>query len=140
MRLYDYLADGTTELVCTYICSRDGEAQYLRWEGEEKHPFGNAILDLNLPVPYQPGDILYVDCRPYSQPAYCIITEVGDDCCGVQCLYPGKDGAFHSGAFKHGNYFEGAYGVKQYLSPLYRAERYEGEFPPLEAIKDNFNT
>ena len=54
--------------------------------------FGGNSVHLNLPVPYRPGDILEVSCDPYvSEPHYCILTEVGDDCCGVQCLYPGAE-------------------------------------------------
>jgi hypothetical protein len=83
---------------------------------------------LNLPVPYRPGDILEVGCAPYvSEPHYCILTEVGDDCCGVQCLYPGENGRIEFGALKHGHYFSGCFDRKQYLSPLYGAKIYTGE-------------
>ena len=83
---------------------------------------------MNLPVPYRPGDILEVGCAPYvSEPHYCILTEVGDDCCGVQCLYPGENGRIEFGALKHGHYFSGCFDRKQYLSPLYGAKIYTGE-------------
>ena len=61
---------------------------------------------------------------------YCILTEVGDDCCGVRCMYPVFDGRIGHGALKHGNYIsESACGIKQYLSPLYRARICVEELP-----------
>lgn len=144
--LYDIQKDGTARHSYTYICSEDGEVQYFREEHKSKrklysNPFCEAIPGLNLPVPYHPGDILYVDCRPYTQPAYCVITKVGDDCCGVQCLYLKRNGELGTGAFKHGHYFERAYMSAQYLSPLYRAEIYKGKLPSeyaqMESIAKN---
>lgn len=135
LELYDYQKDGTAILTYTYICSNDGEVQYFYAVDKSKRGlidkrfFGQYIQDLNLPVPYIPGDILYVDCRPYTWPAYCLITEVGADCCGVQCVYRKKDGSINTGAFKHGHYFEDAYDMPQYLSPLYRAKVFDGELP-----------
>lgn len=77
---------------------------------------------------YRPGDILEVGCAPYvSEPHYCILTEVGDDCCGVQCLYPGENGRIEFGALKHGHYFSGCFDRRQYISPLYGAKIYTGE-------------
>lgn len=132
LRLYRLLPDGTAQMVYTYLCARDGEPQYFRRRDRDtlagRH-FGAPIPELNLPVPYQPGDILHVDCRPYTKPAYCLILEVGDDCCGVQCLFQGKDGRLQAGAFKHGHYFEETFDERQYLSPLYRAEPYTGPLP-----------
>ena len=85
---------------------------------------------MNLPVPYRPGDILEVSCDPYvSEPHYCILTEVGNDCCGVQCLYPGENGRIEFGALKHGHYFFNCYYASWYLSPLYGTRVYAGELP-----------
>lgn len=132
LRLYRLLPDGTAQMAYTYICARDGEPQYFRRRDRNtlmgRH-FGAPVPELNLPVPYRPGDILSVDCRPYTRGAYCLILEVGDDCCGVQCLFRDKAGRLRTGAFKHGHYLEGAYDKRQYLSPLYRAEPYAGQLP-----------
>ena len=85
---------------------------------------------MNLPVPYRPGDILEVGCAPYvSEPHYCILTEVGNDCCGVQCLYPGENGRIEFGALKHGHYFFSCYYASRYISPLYGTMVYAGELP-----------
>ena len=124
----------------TFAADPNGEVQYFMHDPDFMHDpekrqgvwaegaFGGDALHLNLPVPYRPGDILEVGCAPYvSKPDYCILTEVGEDCCGVQCLYPCEDGCIEFGALKHGHYFSGCFDRKQYLSPLYGAKIYTGE-------------
>ncbi len=117
----------------TYIATSRGEIQYfLRSAGKCAH--GDACIEssfgsvhLNLPVPYQPGNILQIDCSPYVPgPYYCMVTEVSDDCCGIQCLYACSNGKIKQGALKHGNYFPDCYSTLQYLSPLYRIRVYTG--------------
>lgn len=84
--------------------------------------FHSVCPDLNLPVPYQTGDVLFIDCRPYAPDAfYCRLKEVGDDCCGIQCEYMNPEGEIETGALKHGDYFFNHREVYQYLSPLYKA-------------------
>lgn len=117
----------------TYIATSRGEIQYFL-RSAEKGAHGDACIEssfgsvhLNLPVPYQPGNILQIDCSPYVHgPYYCMVTEVGDDCCGVQCLYMCSNGKIKQGALKHGNYFPDCYSTLQYLSPLYRIRVYTG--------------
>ena len=121
----------------TYIADRNGEIQYFQ-KGRTSPlstAFGEYVVDLNLPVPYRPGDILEIDCSPYTGgPRYCRLTEVGDDCCGIWCVYPDADGRLGCGALKHGHYFASAYSLPQYLSPLYRAKVYTGKLPKEYAI------
>ena len=119
----------------TFAADPNGEVQYFMHDPKKRRggvwaegAFGGDSVHLNLPVPYRPGDILEVGCAPYvTEPHYCILTEVGDDCCGVQCLYPGENGRIEFGALKHGHYFSGCFDRKQYLSPLYGAKIYTGE-------------
>lgn len=118
----------------TFAADPNGEVQYFMHDPQKRRgvwaegAFGGDSVHLNLPVPYRPGDILEVGCAPYvSEPHYCILTEVGDDCCGVQCLYPGENGRIEFGALKHGHYFSGCFDRRQYLSPLYGAKIYTGE-------------
>ena len=119
----------------TFAADPNGEVQYFMHDPQKRRggvwaegAFGGDSVHLNLPVPYRPGDILEVGCAPYvTEPHYCILTEVGDDCCGVQCLYPGENGRIEFGALKHGHYFSGCFDRKQYLSPLYGAKIYTGE-------------
>lgn len=118
----------------TYIMDKAGEIQYFIHEKLSlnylKGPLGSMVErqfysvcpDLNLPVPYQPGDVLFIDCRPYAPGAfYCLLKEVGDDCCGIQCEYVNPKGEVETGALKHGDYFFNHREVYQYLSPLYKA-------------------
>lgn len=126
--------DGFARPEYTFAADPNGEVQYFMHDPQKRRgmwaegAFGGDALHLNLPVPYRPGDILEVGCAPYvSKPHYCILTEVGDDCCGVQCLYPGENGRIELGALKHGHYFSGCLDRRQYLSPLYGAKIYTGE-------------
>lgn len=117
----------------TFIANDYGEIQYFLQNGTPlfstaAEAFGG--VNLNLPVPYRPGDILEIDCSPYTDgPRYCRLTKVGNDCCGIQCVYPDEDGKLRSGALKHGNYFASPYRLPQYLSPLYHAKKYTGKLP-----------
>ena len=119
----------------TYIMDKDGEIPYFIHERRSLNYFkgclGSMVEDqfhsvcpnLNLPVPYQPGDVLFIDCRPYAPAAfYCLLKEVGDDCCGIQCEYVNPEGEIETGALKHGDYFLNHRETYQYLSPLYRAK------------------
>ena len=129
----------------TFIAEPGGELQYYRHHVSRRmndefnvDEFAFGKVTCNLPVPYQPGDILKIDCRPYAPgPVYCVIAEVGDDCCGVQCFYrcgirccnPEKVLRIEHGALKYGHYFSGYPSCSQFLSPLYRAKVYHGKLP-----------
>ena len=139
-RIKLYRQDGTLDpegFACpeyTFAAAPNGEVQYFMHDPQKRRgvwaegAFGGDSVHLNLPVPYRPGDILGVGCAPYvSKPHYCILTEVGDDCCGVQCLYPSENQRIEFGALKHGHYFSGCFDRRQYLSPLYGAKIYTGE-------------
>lgn len=86
-------------------------------------------------TPYQIGDILYIDCRPYLPPAYCLVYYISpdspSDCCGVRCLYLSGPGLIREGAVKHGDFYPGniRYYSDAWISPLFRAELYEGDLP-----------
>lgn len=116
---------GFCESCFTYIATTEGELQYVRCPRYHRYarPFGASLPELNLPVPYRPGDVLHIDCRPYVPfDTYCLITEVEDACCSVQCLFLYEKDKYDVGALKHGCYFGNCYDIPQYLSPLYRAE------------------
>lgn len=128
--------DGFARPEYTFAATLNGEVQYFMHDPQKRRgawaegAFGGDSVHLNLPVPYRPGDILEVSCAPYvSEPHYCILTEMSDDCCGVQCLYPGESERIEFGALKHGHYFAGCFDRRQYLSPLYGAKIYTGELP-----------
>ena len=121
--------------VYAYIMNKDGEIQYFIHEklslnylngflgSMAERQFHSVCPDLNLSVPYQPGDVLFIDCRPYAPGAfYCRLKEVGDDCCGIQCEYVNSEGEIETGALKHGDYFFNHREAYQHLSPLYKAK------------------
>ena len=75
---------------------KDGEVQYYihEWNASNRlngslgrmveDQFFSVSPDLNLPVPYHPGDVLFIDCRPYAPGAfYCRLKEVGDKYCST---------------------------------------------------------
>lgn len=141
-RIEQYRQGGASEpegFACpeyTFAADSNGEVQYFMHDPQKRRrvwaegAFGGDSVHLNLPVPYRPGDILEVSCAPYvSKPDYCILTEVGEDCCDVQCLYPCEDGCIEFGALKHGRYFFSCYYASRYISLLYGTRVYAGELP-----------
>ena len=122
-----------------YIMDSIGEVLYFRRiknEGSKRafceNKFRGGGMEF-IPVPYQPGDILYVDCRPFLSPTFCLIYYVGDDreCCSVRCLYPEYGDIIGEGALKHGHFYsyDGGYHNAEFISPLFRAELYKGVLP-----------
>lgn len=90
-----------------------------------------SLLDwnLNLPVPFQPGDIVMADCLPYAKPRRVLILDVGDnlDCCCLQALFIRKDGRLFAGAFKHNTFLCYTENMEHsWVSGLYRASRWTG--------------
>lgn len=84
--------------------------------------------DLNLPVPFQLGDIVLADCRPYARLRRVLILDVGDniDCCCLRALYIGEDDQMFEGAFKHNDFLFNSDGFSP-ISGLYRAYRWTGK-------------
>jgi hypothetical protein len=98
-----------------------------------KHISFYMSSNLNLPVPFKPGDIVEVDEYPYGPQYRMLIIMVGDnwDCCCVQGIARNKDGLWDLGAVKHG-----MVGLQNYpqLSPLYTIKTYHGEYTEDEKI------
>ena len=96
-----------------------------------------SSLDLNLPIPFNPGDIVTLNCLPFRPVKQAVLLEVDNrDCCGVQMLYPRKnkitgDTILEMGAIKHGDGWDGYFPM---LSSLYRLSKYEGELSGEERI------
>lgn len=152
LELYHIQEDGTPRADrYTYVCSPDGEVQYFYFDFEEAliaeerfvDPwFGEHAANMHLPTPYQPGDILYIDCRPYAQPTYCVITKNKNPrsrdgkyfLSDTQCFFQTSEGKINVGDLQGGRYWEDWLFSGQQISPLYRAEIYEGELPPKYAF------
>ncbi|MCC8046577.1 MAG: hypothetical protein LIP12_13995 [Clostridiales bacterium] len=144
---YDIQESETLEQQYCYILTPGGEVQYFRndLDGKKReHKIGEPKSTLfyrhgkeaeYAMTPYQPGDILYVNCRPYTLPSYCLIYRINPDmprdCCSLRCFYPAFDGVIGEGALKHGHFSTMAsdYYTDCFVSPLYRAELYTGELP-----------
>ena len=80
--------------------------------------------NLNLPVPYESGDVLVIDCAPFAPPVTVTVTDkVNDyDCCGVQVSYSDPcSGKQRTVSLKHGLILDGIdCPYIPILSPLYR--------------------
>lgn len=120
----------------SYTCSWDGEIQYFVEDFEERFEVTGKLVfpkfDKNavfITTPYQPGDILYIDCRPYERPTYCLIIQstnkAGKPVSNPECLRVSDEKIWISDLEIGGGH---------YVSSLYRVEKYEGELPPEYAL------
>ena len=79
-------SEGNMEEIYWYVIA-NGQAIYFcdNETGLDVYP----ECRLNLPVPFEPGDIITVQDIPFAEKRYGIIIDVGDniDCCCVQVLY-----------------------------------------------------
>lgn len=104
-----------------------GEVCYfVDYESDYYYEFwGNP--DLNLPVPFQAGDIILVDGSPACEKKPALVLGVGDnwDCCCVCVLFVQKDGMLKSAPLKHsGMFYE--MDRKLQISTLYRVQLFHG--------------
>lgn len=84
--------------------------------------------NLNLPVPFLPGDIILVKPIPFSLCKKGLILDIGDncDCCCVQIMHKDEDGRIDTAALKHSSMFYGGF-LYPTVSALYTAHIYDGE-------------
>ena len=94
-------------------------------------------IDLNISIPFKPGDIVTIDGRPFCKPKQVLLLEVCDDCCGVWALYMKADGSWDTGAVKHGTVYD--IGRNGRRAPLYRMEKYDGILSEDEQILENIS-
>lgn len=118
----DYIVLGTT--VCYF---EDNKPSHSIWREFAPN------CDLYLPVPFHPGNIVSVDCRPFAPVSHVVILEVGDnrDCCCLQALYRAGEGVWDTGAVKHGYIFPN---YSPELSPLYCMTAFRGQLPEEERM------
>lgn len=135
-----YVPDSSGQLTeyCTWYLNNMRELWYFDYEissrelpGDWEPPL-DYLGNLNLPVPFQPGDIVVADCMPYAPSRRVLILSVGDniDCCCLQVLFIWKNGCLDIGAFKHNQFL--CNGELSHVSGLYRAIRWTGELPAEE--------
>ena len=136
--------DGEMDEYCCWRLNSTGEIWYFgytnKFKPDDWDDIYSCLGDLNLPVPFEPGDIVTADCRPFRKKKHVVITDIGDneDCCAVQCLYVTASGDIKTGAYKHSHFHK--HPGSPCISPLYRTTRYNGELDkndsPLAAISD----
>lgn len=116
---------------CTYYFI-DGELCYTEFDlGNDLHE-SCTDGELNIPVPYKPGDILISDRYPFGRKEKFVMLQIGDnhDCCCLQALFKNAKGSWNVGAVKHG--MMGSVGYPR-VSVLYIANEYE---PDLSSPED----
>lgn len=113
-----------------YICNGKGEVQFFRIHNLKKNGLSRIFRDIGMEyfsTPYQVGDALYIDCRPFLQPHYCLVYYISEnrrDCCGTRCLFLTEEKLVQQGALKHGHFYSADADIQCpfSISPLYRAE------------------
>ena len=91
-----------------------------------------ASQNLNLPIPFEPGDILTIDCRPFAPPVTGLLLEKDDGTnCSPQILYrdPVFPDCWQKRPLKQGIRVMNAFGdaCTPIVSPLYRMEGVDPE-------------
>lgn len=119
--------DGDYHNPYTYYLIRD-EIVYFDNPTGRLDPFCGAP-DLDVPIPFKPGEIVYIDCTPFMPPKPVVLLEVNNhDCCGVTCLFRGEDdGYWEVGSVKHSRCWSVLPHVFPAISPLYRLASFCGE-------------
>lgn len=97
----------------------------------ENRDFTNGCTDLSLKTPYQTGDIVLIDCRPFAPPFHAMILEATDqyDCCFPNIVFqiPGTND-WRLTPLKHRRFLKDLrYVYEPMLSPLYRLRKVKDE-------------
>lgn len=128
---YDLSPEGKLEEVIRYAVAENGIIWGYEWaDAASQNPF-SLLDDLLLPTPFQPGDIITVDCRPFDKIYHAVVLEnhYPNDCCAPFCVYFKSCNRLDAGALKHIHRFY-RYPI---FSPLLRAAVLDGELPEYEA-------
>lgn len=130
-----YQEEDDFKAVIKYVVGEDGTIWNIQpysdsMMDERFQRYGNDMGDLDLPTPFQPGDIVTVDCRPFHEIAHAVVIyrhDFPEDCCSPGCLALIDDEwTLHS--VKH--FFIG----DEEFSPLLRIGVYHGELPENEKL------
>ena len=81
---------------------------------------GSCYEDLNIPVPFEPGDVIKCDGGPTCEDVVAVVLRTGDnsDCCSLVALCQRKDGTFDMEPVKHSfMFYEAESSI--YVPPLY---------------------
>ena len=123
---YTFLADLNGEIQYFIHGHDDDETTYEQPEAA----FGSTSKELSLPVPYQPGDILEIDCRPYQfGPVYSIMLTADSPGCAAQYLYQTAYATSKIVALDQVKYENTDLFPQSYLAAIYHVRRYSGDLP-----------
>lgn len=132
--------DGKMAEYCQWILNSSGEIWYFDYEHDFKpedwKKLYDYIGDLRLPLPFQPGDIILADCRPFAREKRVLFMGCDgdeDDCCAAQCLFILPNGRISIGAFNHNAFLSPLDDENSHVSGHYRAALYDGELSEHEA-------
>ncbi len=147
MDLYYFSEDNMKKHIYQYIIHPSGEIQYFKDMrnlpklNTKQRPLPYNIFsgenfkeDLWI-TPYQPGDLLYINCRPYRRPEFCLVYYVSKnasmDSESLTSVYPSFGGLIAKRTINGDRVFvlEREYFRDSYISPFYRAEVYRSELP-----------
>ena len=70
-------------------------------QGHKNDYLYNQGLNLYLPIPFEVGDILTIDCRPFRPMKHAVLLEKGNDCCTVTCAWVSGRGTIRAGSLMH---------------------------------------
>ncbi len=120
------------------VCYYEKEGPYIPFE----KPFSRVAdsMNLNLPTPFKPGDIVITDSLPFAPQKLAVITEIMDnrDCCSLQAISRNHKNEYTFGAVKHGRIYGGDNASIAY-SPLYHIEKFTGELPAEDQFLSNIS-
>ena len=119
-------SDGTMKKTYTYYLIRDEIVYFKQHDAPSHHQNQGYIssLSLDLPIPFEAGDIVTLNCLPFAPVKHALLTKAENrSCCGVQMLFRDTNGEWKIRALKHG-WGWGSY--HPILSPLYRLEKDDG--------------
>ena len=127
---------GKMDNTYTYYLIKD-EVVYFTYDDNINNSFSGFhgyvdSMNLSLPIPFKPGDIVILDSLPFVPIRLAILLEVNNsDCCGVQILYRHGDGLWRTGALKHGAGWKDTWPM---LSSLYRLSLYQAKLNEKDKI------
>lgn len=81
-------------------------------------------LNLYLAIPFEIGDILTIDCRPFRPVKHAVLLEKGNNCCTVTCAWISNESYIRVGSLMHNSLFDDS---PIDMSSLYRLEKFNGK-------------
>lgn len=96
-----------------------GESEPSYYSKDNLYCDGYTGKDMDIPIPFAPGDILTLNISPFCINKYVLLIEVDNsDCCGVQCLYKNDNGLYDVTALKHGFCYDTYFSPKSPMNNL----------------------